>query len=192
MGGEIRDGTGTGNRVKVDDENMLHVLGVEAELQSHVNIQEGDAYTMDIDGIQTDGVDYWLAIIKNTSDLTMHITSVTLWVPSFSNTQILEVCMGGTFVYAANGTPVVPANCNAGSGKTAVGDFYVNDGSGNITTIGGTQAIVGRYIFGTTPIKAEKRTDWILPKNQVFLLRSDLAEKFTGFISFFYHNNQWE
>ena len=183
--GSIEDGTGSGNKAQVDDENRLHVSSVTLVEEHHVNEDEGEAYTMDIDGIQTDGVDYWLAIIKNTADKDLHITSVTLWVSAFSNTQILEALLGGTFVYATNGTAVIPRNCNAGSGKTATGDFYVNDGSGNITTVV-VGSIAGRYIFGTTPIKWTKRSHWILPKSQCFMLRSDLAEKFTGYISFFY------
>ena len=187
---DIKDGTGKGYALKVDDEHMAHVLSVSEDLAEHTNEAHGGAYTMDIDGIQTDGVDYWVAIIKNTDDDPLHISGVTLWVPSFSNTQIMEMLVGGTLVYATNGTVVTPTNCNAGSGKTATGEFYVNDGSGNITTVV-AGSIVGRYVFDTTPLTWTPPSRIILPKNACFMLRSDLAEKFTGFISFFYHNSQW-
>ena len=186
----IEDGVGTGHKLKVDDENMLHSLCTCADLEHHANHAHGTAYTMDIDGIQTDGASYWLAIIKNTDDDDLIITSITGWVPSFSNTQIYEAYIGGTFTYAANGTAVVPANCNAGSGKTATGSFYVNDASGNITTVV-AGSLAGRYIFGAEASRWEKKSGWIIPKNQCFMLWSDLAEKLTGYISFFYHNNQW-
>ena len=140
---EIRDGTGKGYSMTVDDENMAHVLATSASLQHHANHEHETCYTMDIDGIQTDGAGYWLAVMKNTSDDAMVVTSITGWVPSFKNDQIYEAYLGGSFTYAANGTAVVPANCTASSGKTAEGEFYVNDGSGNMTTIvAGT--LVGR------------------------------------------------
>ena len=187
---QINDGTGKAFSLKVDDENTAHVLAITSEDQHHANDAHGEAYTMDIDGIQTDGTNYWIAIIKNTSDVEMHITSITGWVSSFSNTQIYEAYIGGEFTYASNGTVVVPTNCNAGSGKTATGDFYVNDGSGNITTVT-TGTLIGRYIFDATVTKWSKNSNWILPKNQCFMIWSNLAEKLTGYISFYYHNDQW-
>jgi len=146
---------------------------------------DGLSFTMDIDGIQTDGAAYWLAVIKNghsTKDLV--VEHLHAWVPSFSNTQIYEAVIGQTFTYASNGTVVVPVNEKSGVTGGAQGDFYVNDGSGNITTIGGTGLIISRFIFGTTPI------DWhlgvVVPPNQTFMLRSDLAEKLTGTLHFYY------
>jgi len=185
----IDDGTGKGNRAKVDDENRLHVDGIAISPEHHANHCHGEAYTMDIDGIQTDGANYWLAIIKNTDDVDMHISGIVGFVPSFKNDQIYEAYLGGTFVYATNGTAVVPTNMNAGSGKSATGEFYVNDGSGNITTVVAGD-IVGRFVFGTTPIEWAAYGRWILPKNQCFMLWSNLAEKLTGTISFYYHNLQ--
>lgn len=185
----VEDGTGKGYKLKVDDENMAHVLSVSDTEAWHVNHDHQECYTMDIDGIQTDGANYWVAIIKNTNDDDMIIDSITGWVSSFSNTQIYEAYLGGTFTYASNGTVVVPTNCNAGSGKTATGEFYVNDTSGNITTVV-TGSVVGRFVFGTTPILWTNPGDWILKKNGCFMLWSNLAEKLTGYITFYYHNPQ--
>ena len=185
----IEDGKGTGFKAKVDDENALFVNAITNVGQEHANDHHGDCYTMDIDGIQPDAASYWVAIIKNTSDTNMHITSITGWVSSFKNDQIYEAYIGGSFTYAANGTAVVPANLNAGCGHSAVGDFYVNDGSGNITTIV-AGSVAGRFIFGTTPIKWKKESHWVIPKNQCFMLYSNIAEKLNGFISFYYHNDQ--
>jgi hypothetical protein len=181
----INDANGT--PAKVTDEGFLRTYAVNESEQLHVNEVEEEAYTMDIDGVQTDGANYWLAVIKNTSDSDMIITSITGFVPSFSNTQIYEAYVGSTFTYASNGTAVVPTNCNAGSGHSATGEFYVNDGGGNITTIV-AGSIVGRFIFTTTATKWEKLSGWIIPKNGTFMLWSNLAEKLTGYISFYYHD----
>ena len=186
---EVRDGTGQGFRAKVDDENRLHVDSISEGRAYHANELHGEAYSMDLDDATTDGANYWVAIIKNTADIDLHVSAVTLWTPAFDNTQIVEADIGGTFVYASNGTAVVPTNANAGSGKSAVGSFYVNDGTGNITTVV-AGSIVGRHIFSTTPIKWQDDAQWILPKNQCFMLWSNIADTLTGYISFYYHNTQ--
>ena len=182
----IEDGKGTGYKAEVDSGNRLKTYATSLAEEHHTNVAHGEAYTMDIDGIQPDAADYWVAIIKNTADDDLIITSITGWVSSFKNDQIYEAYIGGTFTYASNGTAVVPANLNAGSGKTATGSFYVNDGSGNITTVV-AGSVAGRFIFGTTPIKWVKSSGGISPKNQCFMLYSNLAEKLTGYISFYYH-----
>lgn len=147
----------------------------------------GEAYTMDIDGIQTDGANYWLLVIKNghsTKDLVVeHIDAA---VPSFSNTQIYEAVIGQTFVYLDNGTPVVPVNKKSGLTGGAQGDFYVNDGTGNITTVGGTGLIVCRHIFGVET--SEWKLGMVVPPAQTFMVWSDLAEKLTGVVHFFYRD----
>ena len=179
-------GWGRKNTADVNSKGELLTLA-EASAPDHRAAEDNDTFTMDIDGIQTDGVSYWLAVIKNghsTKDLV--VTSITGWVPSFSNTQIYEAVIGQTFVYASNGTLIVPVNVKSGIAGGAQGSFYVNDGSGNITTIGGTGLIVGRYIFGAEAGKWTKRSGWIIPPDQTFMIRSDLAEKLTGYISFYY------
>ena len=177
-------GWGKKNTVDVNEKGQMLTFA-EAVVPEYEAALENLAFTMDIDGIQTDGVSYWLAIIKNghsTKDLI--VTKVVAWVPSFSNTQIYEAVVGHTFTYATNGTAVVPVNEKSGVSGGAQGDFYVNDGSGNITTIGGTGLIHSRFIYSTTPI------DWdmslVVPPNQTFMIRSDLAEKLTGSIHFYY------
>lgn len=187
---EIRDGTGTQRGLKIDDENMAHVLATCASVQHHVNDAHGEAYTMDIDAVTLNGAGEYFAVMKNTDDLDMHITSVTLFMPEFSDTAIVEAYIGGTFAYSANGNAVVPTNMNAGSGNTATGTFYKNDGVGDLATI--TQGnIAGRYMFDRVSMKWEKSTHWVVPKNTCFMLICEKAQRIAGYISFYYHNNQW-
>ena len=177
-------GWGRKNTADVNKKGQLKTFS-EAFPPEYDAALEGLSFTMDIDGIQTDGVNYWLLVVKNghsTKDLVVeHLCG---WVPSFSNTQIYEAVVGQTFTYASNGTAVVPVNEKSGITGGAQGDFYVNDGSGNITTVGGTGLIVSRYVFDATPL------DWslgtIIPPDQTFMLRSDLAEKLTGSLHFYY------
>ena len=181
-------GWGKKNTVDVNAKGQLHTVAeaVSADYEATVI---NDAYTMDIDGIQTDGVAYWVAVIKNGHSMKdLVIMSVVGWVPTFGNTQIYEAVVGQTFVYATNGTLIVPTNDKSGITGGALGDFYVNDGSGNITTIGGTGLIVGRFVFDATPLSWH--LDIIVPPNQTFMIRSDLAEKLNGGIHFYYKDNR--
>ncbi len=177
-------GWGKKNTANVNKKGQLLTFA-EAVHPEYEAALEDLAFTMDIDGIQTDGAAYWLAIIQNghsTKDLI--VTKVVAWVPSFSNTQIYECVLGQTFEYATNGTPVVPVNEKSGVSGGAQGKFYVNDGSGNITTIGGTGLIHSRFIFSTTTL--EWLMELVVPPSQTFMIRSDLAEKLTGTIHFYY------
>ena len=181
-------GWGRKNTANVNSKGQLLTFA-EAISADYEATLVNDAFTMDIDGIQTDGVGYWLAIIKNGHSIKdLVIMSIVGWVPAFSNTQIYEAVIGQTFVYATNGTAIIPANDKSGITGGAQGEFYVNDGSGNITTIGGTGIIVGRFIYDTRPISWN--LDIIVPPGQTFMLRSDLADKLNASIHFYYKDNR--
>lgn len=187
----IQGGTGNGYSAQVDDENALVTNSIVHQSQHHANHDHGTAYTMDIDGI-TCSSSYYLAVMKNNDDDDMIVTSVTLWVAEFKDALNIEASVGGSFTYAAGGTAVVPANVNAGSGNVADGDFYVNDGAAtDISTIVAGN-IAGRFLFDEKPLKWTKETSWVIPKNQCFFLKNDAANdnKWTGYISFFFHNRQ--
>jgi len=186
----VEDGTGKGYKLEIDDENMAHILSVSESEQHHTNSAHGEAYTFDIDAVTISGAGEYFVVIKNTDDKSLHISSVTLFMPEFSDTAIVEAYIGGTFAYSANGTVVVPSNCNAGSGKTATGVFYKNDGGGDLATIV-QGSIAGRFMFDRQSIKWEKKSHWILPKNQCFMLICEKGQRIAGYISFYYHNDQW-
>ena len=185
----IDDGTGSGNRAKVDDENNLHTHAVIDTSQYHTNHDHGEAYTMDIDGVVVDGDGYNFVYIKNGQDEDLIITSITFWANQNKDDNNIEVWLGHTLTSVLNNTSVVPANVNAGSGQAASGDFYVNDGGGNLTTLAGG-VVAGRFKPTTSVQKWEKKSGWIVPKNQTFTLLTTKDNKFDGYISFYYHNSQ--
>ena len=184
----LEDGWGTGSKAKINAEGQIHVYAAAENLEQHTNNFEGECYTLDIDGV-TCSSSYYLAALKNTHDLDMIITSVTLWVAEFKDGTIIEASLGGSFTYAAGGTAVVPANVNAGSGKAAEGSFYVNDGAASDISTIVAGSIAGRYIFDTKPRVWTKTSGWVIPKNQCFFLKNDAANDNTwrGYMSFFYH-----
>lgn len=172
---------------RVNNEGQAAVEALSYNGSEHVNRVHGDAYTMDLDSVTIAGGGQWLAVIKNTDDRDMIVTSLTYWTNSAHEDMHLEVWLGGTFAYAANGTVVVPTNCNAGSGKTASGSFYKNDGGGDMTTLSG-QAVCSRTLPKTTVQKLTKDSGWVVPKNQVWALKMDKDGMIRGYVSFYYHN----
>jgi len=185
----IEDGKGTGYKVQVDDENALVANAICHTGQHHSNHIHGTAYTMDIDGVVVDGDGYYFLYIKNTDDNDLIITSITLRTNQNKDDDDVEAYIGHTLSSVANHTAVVPANINAGSGLSASGTFYVNDGAGNLTTLSGG-AVAGRYKFTTTQSKWVKASGWIIPKNQTFSLLTAKDNKFHGYVSFYFHNAQ--
>lgn len=158
--------------------------------EEHEAAVVGDAYTMDIDGVTIGADGNWLAVIKNTDDRDMFVTSVTLQPNEAKDDEEIEVFLGGTFVYLAEGAPVVPANVRAGVSGGADGEFYVTDGTADTMTtiVGGS--VTGRYHMSSkTLYRISKTTGWIIPKNQCFMLQASKDNKFFGYISFYYHGS---
>ena len=185
----IEDGKGTGSKAQVDDENALIVNAITSSSQHHANHIHGGAYTMDLDGVVVAGDGYNFVYIQNTADEDMHITSINIWMNQAKEDDNIEVWLGHVLTSVANNTSITPGNTNAGSGQSASGVFYVNDGGGNLTTLAGG-VVAGRWKpTATMENKWTKRSCWILPKNQTFTLLSSKDNKITGYISFYYHKS---
>ena len=178
-----------GSVAKVTKEGRLDTQASTYE-EEHASAILGDAYTLDIDGVTVGADGNWLAVIKNTDARDMVVTSFTLQPNEAKDDEEIEVYLGGTFVYLAEGSPIVPANIKSGVSGGAEGEFYVTDGTADtMTTITGG-SIAGRYhMSSTTLYKIEKSTGWIVPKNQCFMLQASKDNKFFGSISFYYHGS---
>lgn len=185
----IDDGKGKGYKAEVDDENKLHVQAIADVGQFHTNHDHGTAYTMDIDNVVVNGDGYNFLYIQNTDDDDLIVTSITLWVATAKDDANVEAYIGHTLTSVANNTSIVPSNLNAGSGQSASGVFYVNDGVGNLTTLSGG-VVAGRWKPTTSVGKWSKTTGWIVPKNQTFTLLATKDNTFRGYISFYVHNSQ--
>lgn len=179
-----------GSVAKVTAKGRLVTYAV-AHSQDFIEALEGDAYVMDIDAVAVNGAEH-LAVIKNTDDRDLVVTSVTLWMATFKDTTYLEVKLNETLTYAAGGTAVTPTNLKSGIAGGADGSFYTIAAAGtDITTFGGTAVFGGRFIFTTTPLKWEKNSGWIIPKNQVFSLYNNGNDNtYNGYISFYYRNGE--
>jgi len=156
--------------------------------EDHYAAVEGEAYTMDIDGITAAAALNWLAVIKNGhGSKNLVVTRIHLAPNTAHDDQELEVLIGGTFSYLAEGTKVTPTNMKAG-GPAALGDFYVSDGTADIMTTITVGVIAARFPMS---VKKEydcvKQSNFIMPPDTCFMIRPSKDEKFRGFISFYYH-----
>lgn len=175
----------TGQAVYVNGEGRMFTYAIVETEQLHVNEDETEAYTMDIDNVVVDSDGAYILNLQNTNNGNLIITSITLWTASSKDDSNVEA-MIGTSLASAGTTTVTPTNCNALSGLSATGTFYVNDGSGNMT-VADAGLICGRHKVSTTPTKWIKESGWIIPKNQGFSLLCTKDNTFRGYLSFYYH-----
>lgn len=186
--GQVLEGH-EGNPIGADKQHRMKTFSTIFS-EDHFAAMDADAYVMDLDGIATNGAEH-IAVIKNTDDDPMVVTSITIWVATFKDTTYVEAKLNETFTYAAGGTANTPVNLRSGVAGGADGLFYTIAAAGtDITTFAGTAVFGGRFIFTTTPIKWEKRSGWVVPKNQVFSLYNNGNDNtFYGYISFYYHRS---
>jgi len=183
-------GWGKKNTADVTDSGQLRTFAT-AHHEDHKAAIGGDAFTMDIDGITTGADGNWLFVMKNShSAKKLIVTRVHLVPNESSDDQELEVYVGGTFVYLAEGTEVTPTNLLAGKVSGAQGSFYVADGTADIMTTVTTGLIAGRFAMITKGqvYDCRKESNWIMPPDQCFMASTTKGGKFRGFISFYYHD----
>lgn len=185
--GQVMEGH-EGNPIGATDDNQMKISG-PTYAENHESAMVGDAYTMDIDGITSAVDEHWLLALKNThaSD-NLVVTRIYILPNQAKDDQQIRVYLGGTFVYLAEGTAVVPTNLRSGITGGASGDFYVSDGSGDIMTTIVAGSVAARYpVPSRVPYDLREHAGWVVPPQQCFMLRPTKDSKFYGFISFYYH-----
>lgn len=154
---------------------------------------DGDAYTMDIDGITAGADGLTLAVLANShSSKVMVVTTIRLTPNASSDDQELEVYIGGTFEYLAEGVAVTPTNMLGSKSGGATGgvseSFYVADGTANtLTTITGGLIAFRRSMItkGKTDV-ITKGSGFHIPPGYCMQLLVAKSDKFRGSISFYY------
>jgi len=191
MAGEVRDpvtqtaatvyGAGTTKRIYTSSE--VHATPLVE------NIENKSAYVMNLPAVVLTSNWIW-AVIKNTDDYDLIVERCMLWTATSKSNDFVGAYTRGAFTYAANGTAATPACCNSGGALSATGSFYYNDAVGSITTVTAGQQC-GSLLVTSTPQVFGIDSNWIVPKNQVFYLQSELANDNTyrGWIEFYYHKH---
>lgn len=188
MGDTIRDpSTQKGMGVNSDGRGLVQARIHDDALDE--NIEHGRAFILDLPAVVL-GSNWVWAVIKNNNDLDLVIAKAVLWTASNKDNDIIGAYTRGAFAYSANGTVATAAQLNAGKALPGTNDLtlYYNDAVGDLATITAGQT-AGKILARTTPQTLEVRGRWIIPKDQVFYLKSELANDntYTGYIEMYYH-----
>jgi len=118
MGLIIESGTGTGYSAKVNSNNRLTTQSVTVSTEHSINHSKGKAFNLMFSATPTNGTNPFL-YFKNTSDDDICVERFTLHLVA---NEYVDVKLNDTGT-PVDGTAIVPANLNTGSGITAIGTF---------------------------------------------------------------------
>ena len=143
----IQDGTGTGNKLKVDANNRIKVDAITEERAVFNSIEEGNTFIITSDFITApSGSETGLLYVENTSDKDMLIHHIKLWTGTTSTTSEIRVYRNpttGTLISSASAADV--NNLNFGSANAYEGLAYQGNGVDATITDG---SIIGRHYVG--------------------------------------------
>jgi len=143
----IQDGTGTGNKLKVDANNRMKVDAITEERAVFNSIEEGNTFIISSDFITApSGSETGLLYVENTSDKDMLIHHIKLWTGTTSTTSEVRVYRNpttGTLISSASAADV--NNLNFGSANAYEGLAYQGNGVDATITDG---SIIGRHYVG--------------------------------------------
>ena len=111
MAEQILDGTGTGNKVKVNKNNQLETSSVSQSVEHYANLSNGKAWHAPLEQTATGGNDN-IFYFKNTGQKNYVIEGFTYRTAS---AESILIYLNNTVTTLSGGTTVTPANCNTGS-----------------------------------------------------------------------------
>ena len=174
----------------VDEEGKGLVEAKTHEDAFEENLEHNRAFVLDLPAVVL-GSNWVWAVIKNNNDLDLVIAKAVLWVKDNKDADIVAAYTRGAFAYSANGTVAVAAQLNGGAALPGTGDLtlYYNDAVGDLATITAGQS-AGKILARDYPQELCQCGRWIIPKDQVFYLKSELANDntYTGYIMMYFHN----
>lgn len=164
----IEDGTGSGNKTKVDNDNRLHVRSVSQSLQHVTSREDKEAFQVEADlAIATSEKN--LLLIQNTdNDRDIVITLIRMGSAGAAATNTsayFSVKVGGQ--YSSGGTNKTPINLFVGNSTPAIGTF--KDGGSTIVTTG-TFSEIDRYYDANRLETFDKQGALIIPSGQALLV----------------------
>lgn len=178
----IEDGTGSGTRVKITDENCMCCKAVTIPFQQHVNEEHAETYSIVVSKTPTAAGDCFL-YLKNLSTDDLCISKAKLYAAA---DEFIQMKIGDTGT-TAGGAANTPVNRNAGSGTTA--DCTCEDGV-NITGLSGGSVVDDVFVDGATSmVEIVWDSRIIIPKNSVasfYAVTGGIAIKMT--VSILFHS----
>ena len=180
----FEDGAGSGNKVKVDEENMAHVLAVEVSAEHHTNHDHGEAYHVIFatSGI-IDGAPF--LYMKNTDDKDMIVEGYRLHPTCDAKVIIVK----DPTVTTVTGDTNTPANINLGVGLAADGTFTTAMSGAISGVIGGTVLDRKFYCSGCEDSNVNFECDVIVPKNKEIVWFTECCSgcNIAGVIPIYFH-----
>lgn len=138
---EIKDGTGSGKRAKVNNNNRIETFSITESRLADISLRDGEAYiiTSDFVSLTTTASFSGMLYIKNTdTDKNLFIDKVRVCGTGTSmnamQCKFYKQPTTGTLISDANAGIVVPANL--GSNNTFSGTVYAASGDGKTVTDG--------------------------------------------------------
>lgn len=184
----FEDGKGSGSAAEV----RKNVLQVSTADEALVAARNGDAYVLACDSITISANDYLIALMINQDgqQRDMIVTKIDLAGDESEEKGVFDVNLGATFTATvANSTAAIPGNVNGGSGKVAGGEFYVNDGSGDMTTESGAYiGYVKKQALQNYNTELSIPGGWVIPYGQSISVSNGRAGIFYGCIHFYYRD----
>lgn len=144
MGMTIRDGTGTGNQLKIDSENRAAVLAVTETKQHNISESKGQAYHVIGTATPASATVVSLHIKNTSSDKNLIVDNVLM--------QIIDPANGTALPNASNYFRIALDRTLTSGGSTATA-VNLNASSGNSAEITGTQ---GTPTLGGTAAEIER------------------------------------
>jgi len=164
MGTFIEDGKGAGNIAEVDNKQRLLVKS-SSFVGEEVEAKEGNSFVLHGECHVAAATNGALFYFKNTSStFNVFITRILIDGHSLTDDFIIRQVFDPT---RSNGTSTTAVNKNRGSGKTLVGDFFISDGSSDMTFTGGTQYHAFPIKTLTTDVRDMQGSNILTPNTAV-------------------------
>lgn len=166
--GIIEDGTGTGKKVKVDEDNRLHVRSVTQSLEHISSREDKGAFQVSADVAIAASEQEILLIQNSDNDRDIVITDIkmgSVGAADANTSAFFAIKIGGT--YGSGGTAVTPTNMFVGSSTPAVGTFVT--GASTITAAG-TFVEIDRLYDANTLVDFLKAGAIIIPSGQAMTI----------------------
>lgn len=175
---KIQDGTGTGNKLKVDNKNRAHTRAVTTDIQLDA-ARIGDSYQIGSGVLTlTNTTETPLIYFKNNEDEDVILTGINITSNKMTNSSccvfLAKIYLESTGI--ACGTTQEALNNNFGSSQTLCAD--VTAGGTGSTLTGGTAS--GAFYI---PVNTFFNTDisWVIPKGTTIAITATPASGNTSF-----------
>lgn len=111
----IKDGSGTGNTLRINSENRADVESVSRSITQHINEKYEKHLSITFEAIDPVGADDYFLYIKNTGTKNLHLTKFRFKTTVIGTIELHHVT--GTASFAAE-TAITPVNRNLGSSES--------------------------------------------------------------------------